>query len=168
MSVDVAGKLFPNITTLIVQLLATGVLLFFFKKYLWVPVQAYFEKRANFIESTINDAKEMNEKAKAFMVESEEQARESAREYRDIVERAKADALKVRDDIVADAKKEAANKLYQAEREIQAEKQQAKEEMKEEMVEIAIEVATKVLHKEMNNQENQQMVEDFVDKVVKN
>ena len=166
MNIDIAGKLFPNITTVIIQLCSTGIMLFFFKKFLWTPMQAYFEKRANFIESTINEAKEMNEKAKTFMVESEEQARESAKEYRGIVERAKADALKVRDDIVADAKKEASNKLKQAEREIVAEKQQAKEEMKEEMVGIAIEVAAKVLSKEMNSKENQQMVEDFVEKVV--
>ena len=166
MNIDIAGKLFPNITTFIIQLCSTGIMLFFFKKFLWTPMQAYFEKRANFIESTINEAKEMNEKAKTFMVESEEQARESAKEYRGIVERAKADALKVRDDIVADAKKEASNKLKQAEREIEAEKQQAKEEMKEEMVGIAIEVAAKVLSKEMNSKENQQMVEDFVEKVV--
>ena len=165
MNIDIAGKLFPNITT-IIQLCSTGIMLFFFKKFLWTPMQAYFEKRANFIESTINEAKEMNEKAKTFMVESEEQARESAKEYRGIVERAKADALKVRDDIVADAKKEASNKLKQAEIEIEAEKQQAKEEMKEEMVGIAIEVAAKVLSKEMNSKENQQMVEDFVEKVV--
>ena len=155
MNIDIAGKLFPNITTVIIQLCSTGIMLFFFKKFLWTPMQAYFEKRANFIESTINEAKEMNEKAKTFMVESEEQARESAKEYRGIVERAKADALKVRDDIVADAKKEASNKLKQAER-----------EMKEEMVGIAIEVAAKVLSKEMNSKENQQMVEDFVEKVV--
>ena len=93
MNIDIAGKLFPNITTVIIQLCSTGIMLFFFKKFLWTPMQAYFEKRANFIESTINEAKEMNEKAKTFMVESEEQARESAKEYRGIVERAKADIL---------------------------------------------------------------------------
>ena len=48
--VDVAGKLFPNITTLIVQLLSTGVLLFFFKKYLWLPVQKYFQKTYCFFQ----------------------------------------------------------------------------------------------------------------------
>ncbi len=30
---DIAGKLFPNVTTLIVQLLSTGVLLIIFKKF---------------------------------------------------------------------------------------------------------------------------------------
>lgn len=109
----------------------------------------------------------MNEKAKDNMIESEEQARESAREYRDIVEKAKSDALKVRDDIVDQAKKEAASKLEQAQKQIEAEKQQAKEDMKQEIVSVAIEAATKIIEKDMNNQENQQMVEDFVDKVVK-
>ena len=60
---DIAGKLFPNLTTLIVQLLSTGVLLLIFKKFLWKNVMEYFAKRADYIESTINEAKEMNEKA---------------------------------------------------------------------------------------------------------
>lgn len=166
LEIDIASKLFPNVTTMIIQLLSTGVLFLLFKKFLWVPVQAYFDKRADFIETQINEAASANEKAKKLMMESEEQARQSAMEYRDIVERSRTDALKVRDEIVAEARKEAAAKIEQAEKEIEAEKQQAREEMKEEMVNIAIEAAAKVINKEMNTRENQQMVEDFVEKVV--
>lgn len=166
MNIDIAGKLFPNITTLIVQLLSTGVMLLVFKKYLWVPVQNYFAKRADFIESQIQEAKDMNEQAKAFMVESEKQARESAREYRDIVERAKSDALKVRDDILIEARKEAASKIEQAQKEIDAEKVQARDDMKEEMIDIAIEMATKIMNKDMNTEQNKELVEEFVEKVV--
>ena len=166
MEFDIAGKLFPNIATLIVQLLSTGVMLIVFKKFLWIPMQNYFAKRADFIESQMNEAKEMNEKANADMVESEEQARESAKEYRDIVARSKEDALKIRDDIVADAKKEATNKIEQAQKEIEAEKALAKTEMKEEMIDIAMEVATKIMNKDMNTQTNQELVEEFIDKVV--
>ena len=32
MTIDIAGKLFPNITTVIVQLLSTGVMLFFLQE----------------------------------------------------------------------------------------------------------------------------------------
>jgi ATP synthase, F0 subunit b len=166
MSIDIAGKLFPNITTLIIQLLSTGVLLFFFKKFLWIPMQAYFAKRADFIETQIQEAKDMNEKAKVLMEESDQQARESAKEYREIVERAKLDALKVRDDILVEAREEATGKIKQAEKEIEAEKAEARKEMKEEMIDIAIEVATKILNKEMNSNENQKLVEEFIDKVV--
>lgn len=166
MSIDIAGKLFPNITTLIVQLLSTGVLLFFFKKYLWVPMQNYFAKRADFIESQINEAKDMNERARVLMEESDQQAKESAKEYRGIVEKAKVDALKVRDDIIVEARKEAASKIKQAEQEIAAEKEEARKEMKEEMIDIAMEVATKIMNKDMNSKENQKLVKEFVDKVV--
>lgn len=166
MNIDIAGKLFPNITTLIVQLLSTGVMFFMFKKYLWVPMQNYFAKRADFIESQIKEAKDMNEQAKTFIVESEKQARESAREYRDIVERAKSDALKVRDDILIEARKEAASKIEQAQKEIEAEKVQVRDDMKEEMIDIAIEIATKIMDKDMNTEQNKELVEEFVEKVV--
>ena len=129
-------------------------------------MQAYFAKRADFIETQINEAKDMNEKAKKFMQESEQQARVSAREYHEIVERAKSDALKERDDIIVEARKEAASKIEQAQKEIEAEKVQAKTEMKEEIVDIAIEVATKIIQKEMNTKQNQELVEEFVEKVV--
>ena len=168
MSIDVTGKLFPNLATIIIQLLSTGVLLLVFKKYLWIPVQNYFAKRADYIETQMNEAASANEKAKKLMIESEEQAKQSALEYQQIVERAKADALKVRDDIVEQAKKEAASKIDQAQREIEVQKQQAREELKEEVVKAAIEVVSKVVNKEMDTQANKSMVEDFVEKVTKN
>ena len=101
MSIDVAGKLFPNLATIVIQLLSTGVLLIIFKKFFWIPVQKYFQKRADFIESQIQDAKTSQEKAKQLMLESEEQARQSAKEYHDIIEKAKSDALKLHDDMIA-------------------------------------------------------------------
>ena len=141
---DIASKLFPNVTTIIIQLLSTGVLLLVFKKYLWVPVQNYFAKRAEFIEGTVNEAKDMNEKARALMEESEEQARQAAVQYREIVNLAKEDALKTKATIQEQANQEYKAKLDQARREIEAEKAQAKAAMKQEIVEVAIDVATKV------------------------
>ena len=163
---DIASKLFPNVTTIIIQLLSTGVLLLVFKKYLWVPVQNYFAKRAEFIEGTVNEAKDMNEKARALMEESEEQARQAAVQYREIVNLAKEDALKTKATIQEQANKEYKAKLDQARREIEAEKAQAKAAMKQEIVEVAIDVATKVMNKEMDTKTNKALVEDFVEEVV--
>lgn len=163
---DIAGKLFPNVTTLIVQLLSTGVLLFIFKKYLWVPVQNYFAKRADYIESTIQEADDMNEKAKGYLSESEKQAREAAQQYRSILDQAKEDGNKTKQQIVDEAQVEARNKIEQARREIETEKLQAKEEMKQEIVDVAIEVATKVMNKDMDTKTNEELVKSFVDDVV--
>lgn len=163
---DIAGKLFPNLTTLIVQLLSTGVLLIIFKKYLWKYVMQYFAKRADYIESTIQDANAMNEKASSNLEVAEKQAREAATKYREIIDQAKEDGQKVKQQIVEEANKEARQKIEQAQKEIETEKQQAQEGIKQEIVDVAIEVATKVMNKEMNENINRDLVEDFIDDVV--
>lgn len=162
MDIDIASKLFPNITTLIVQLLSTAVMLCIFKKFLWKPIQIYFEKRADFIEGTVNDAKDMQLKAKTLMEESEKQSREAAKEYRNIVEQAKEDAGKTRDRIIEEANEEAREKLERASKEIEAEKQAAKANVKNEIVDIALEVATKVMNKEMDKETNEALVNQFI------
>lgn len=166
MDINIAGKLFPNITTIVVQLLSTGVMLFFFKKFLWVPIQEYFAKRAALIEDNINNAKDMQVQAKVFIEESEKQAREAAVEYRNIVEQAKEEAKQAKEVILADAKRAADEKIERAVKEIEVQKQAAKQQMKEEIVEVAIEVASKVMNKEMNSKQNKILVEDFVEEVV--
>ena len=156
---DIAGKLFPNLTTLIVQLLSTGVLLLIFKKFLWKNVMEYFAKRADYIESTINEAKEMNEKASTNLETAEKEAREAASKYREILDQAKDDGQKVKQQIIDQANEEARAK-------IETEKKQAQADMKQEIVDVAIEVATKVMNKEMNEEINKGLVEEFVDDVV--
>ena len=141
---DIAGKLFPNLTTLIVQLLSTGVLLLIFKKFLWKNVMEYFAKRADYIES------------------AEKEAREAASKYREILDQAKDDGQKVKQQIIDQANEEARAKIEQAQKEIETEKKQAQADMKQEIVDVAIEVATKVMNKEMN----EGLVEEFVDDVV--
>ena len=79
---DIAAKLFPNPTTMIVQLCSTAIMLLLFKKYLWNYVLEFFQKRADFIEGNINDAKAKNEKASEYLLESEKQAKEAAKQYK--------------------------------------------------------------------------------------
>ena len=167
MDIDIASKLFPNITTLIVQMLATAVMLCIFKKFLWKPMQNYFAKRADYIEGTVNDAKNMQQKAKALMEASEEQSRAAAKEYRNIVEKAKIDAGKTRDSIIEKANEEAKEKLDRVSKEIEAEKLAAKAEVKSEIVNIAIDVASKIMNQEMDQKANEKLVDEFIKEIDK-
>lgn len=166
MDIDIAGKLFPNIATLIVQLCSTGVMLFVFKKFLWNTMKEFMAKRAEAIEANINEAKQMNEQAKVFVQESEQQAREAAKEYRATILKAKEDASKVKEGILEEASNEAKAKIKQAEREIEAEKLKAKDEMRKEIVDVAFEVASKVMNKDYDSKTNVEFVEEFIKDVV--
>lgn len=163
--ISIDAKLFPNLFTMITQLLSTGVLLYFFKKFLWGPMQTYLGKRAEFIEANINEAKDMNEKAKMNMEESERLAKEGALEYRETVERAKQDAQIQATKIIDEAKTAASNRLAQAEKQIEQEKEKAQSEMRQEMVEIAMEATRKVLKKEMDEEANRDLIQDFINEV---
>ena len=165
MEVDIAGKLFPNVTTMIVQLLSTGVLFYFFKKFLYGPLQNYLGKRAAFIEENINEAKDINAKAKIHMEESERLAREGALEYRQVIEKAKQDAELQRTKIIEEARADADRRIKQAEKQIEQARETAQEQMREEMVEIAMEAAKKVVAKEIDEKTNRDLIDHFVSEV---
>ncbi|SEI70779.1 F0F1 ATP synthase subunit B [Sharpea azabuensis] len=163
---DIASKLFPNFWTWIVQLCSTGILLIIFKKYLWRPMLAFFEKRADYIEKNINDAKDMREKAQVYLDEADKQARDAAKQYRTIIDQGKEDANKQKQAILDEANTQARNKLEQARSEIELERAQAQDRMKEDIVDIATQVAEKIMDKKMDEATNDAMVKNFVDEVV--
>lgn len=165
--INIADKLFPNLFTMITQLLSTGVLFYFFKKFLYGPLQTYLGKRAEFIESNITEAKDMNAKAKIHMEESEKLAKAGALEYREVVEKAKQDAQIQASKIIEDAKATASQRLTQAEKQIESEKEKAQNEMRQEMVEIAMEATKKVVQKEMDENVNRELIQDFINEVGK-
>ena len=165
--INIVDKLFPNVFTMITQLISTGILLYFFKKFLWGPLQTYLGQRADFIEANINESKDMSAKAKLHMEESEKLAKATAIEYRDVVERAKQDAQVQATKIIDEAKVTAAKRLEQAEKQIESEKQKAEFEMRQEMVEIALEATRKVVQKEMDEQANRDLIQDFISEVNK-
>ena len=168
---DIAAKLFPNPTTMIVQLCSTAIMLLLFKKYLWNYVLEFFQKRADFIEGNINDAKAKNEKASEYLLESEKQAKEAEEKdkkgfFSGRKKEKKEDAVKAKSKIMDEANKQAQEKIEQARHEIESEKLAAQDEMKKEIVDVAVEVATKVMDQNMNTEANKALVDDFVKQVV--
>ncbi len=166
MTIDIAGKLFPNITTVIVQLLSTGVMLYFFKKYLWDAVRKYFQARADFIENSLNEAQDTKKEARQFLMISEQQSKQAAKEYHDIVNQAKEEASKAKDDIIKEANAQAKQKIEQANQAIEASRKAADEQMRAEIVNVALEVASKVMERNMTTPDNNRLVEQFVDEMV--
>ncbi len=60
----VEDGLFPNPIAMLVQLLATAILLFFLYKFAYKPIMNMLAKRQELIDKEINDAKQANLEAK--------------------------------------------------------------------------------------------------------
>ena len=60
---DVSAKIFPNIGSLVVQLLATTVMVFVVVKFFWKPIKANLDTRREYFKKNIDEAGKLNEEA---------------------------------------------------------------------------------------------------------
>lgn len=160
---DVSAKIFPNIGSLIVQLLATTVMVFVVVKFFWKPIKANLDTRREYIKKNIDEAGKLNEEAQLNLENSNKAIKDANVEARRIKENAETEALLARQKILNKAEEEANNKLKIAEEQIIKEREEAKQEIREEIINVAMMAASKIVEREINKEDNEKLVNDFLD-----
>ena len=160
---DVSAKIFPNIGSLVVQLLATTVMVFVVVKFFWKPIKANLDTRREYIKKNIDEAGKLNEEAQLNLENSNKAIKDANVEARRIKEKAETEALLARQKILNKAEEEANNKLKIAEEQIIKEREEAKQEIREEIINVAMMAASKIVEREINKEDNEKLVNDFLD-----
>jgi len=134
--------------TLIGQLIAFAVFVWFCMKYIWPPIMAALEER----QKQIADGLAAAERGKHEQQLAEERAKESLREAKEqaqeIIARAEKRAAEIVEEAKGDARTEGERLLAAAQSEIDQEVNRVKEELRGQVVSIALASAEKVLEKE--------------------
>lgn len=159
---DVSKQIFPNIGSLVVQLVATIVLVFFVIKFFWKPIKKNIDTRREYIKNNIDEAGKLNEEAKVNLENSAKQIKDANVEARRIKENAEIEAHLVRQNIINDANEEANRKIKLAEEQIIKEREEAKQEIHDEIINVAMMAASKIVEREINKEDNEKLVEDFL------
>ncbi len=159
---DVASRIFPSVSALITQLLATAILFIIVKKKLWGPVTKMLETRKAHIAKTVTDADDRLKQAVDKDALAEKTLKDAYKEAWAIVDDAKVNALNQRDEIIAKAEQEAKIRREQATRDIEAEKVRVQRQIRMEIIDVALQAAGKVVGREVNDSDNVKLVEDFV------
>ncbi|MEG0077149.1 F0F1 ATP synthase subunit B [Anaerorhabdus sp.] len=160
--IDIANQLFPNPTTMVIQLLATGVLFFFVYKYLWDPARDMLEKRSHVMHLKLQEAETKLEEAQSDRQRAHDEVSNAYHKSQEIIAKAENEAKNVKEDILEQAKVEATTKLEKAREEIALEKHQMREEMVDEMVTVAMLAAEKLISEKVDSSQDQKVIEDFV------
>jgi F-type H+-transporting ATPase subunit b len=166
-NIDIMGKLFPDLRTMLVQLAATGVLFYLFRKYLWNTVSEYLQKRSEFMQQQLLDAKQANEEAQNTLDESKEQLQRAANEASRIIERGTNEGKRIKEDLVNVAKQEAAFKLESARQQIVAERASMMSDVQKEIVDVAILASEKLLRNVVDAKADEALLEAYVKDVLK-
>lgn len=135
------------------------------KHFLFEPVKKMIDDRQNEIDTMYADADAAKQKAAAL--ETEYQAHlQSIKDERDAMLReATRRAQKREEEIVGEAKTEAASIRAAAEADIAQERKKAVNDLKNEIGGMAVEIAGKVVEREIKQQDHQELIDEFIQNV---
>lgn len=159
---DIAGKLFPDLLTMIVQLSATAVLFYGLKRLLWIPMTNYIAKRAEAEDSALRLADEANKLAQVNLAHSELAVNNSVLEVQTIIEQGREEAKRIKEKLIAEAKAEADAKLENARREIEHEKYQLRKDIEKEIVDVALLAAKRLMEDKVDLDHDRLQVQQII------
>lgn len=132
------------------------------KKFLFKPVKKMIDDRQAEIDTMYADADVAKQKA-AELEQEYQQHLQSIRDERDtLLREATARAQKREEEIVGEARAEAATLRAAAEADIAQERKKAVNDLKNEIGGIAVDIAGKVVEREINETDHKALIDEFI------
>lgn len=163
---DFVNKIFPNIWAFLVQLIAFIIMSIIVIKFAYKPVHNFIEKRKEYVNNNLLEAKEKNQQAELNIQQAKSNLADVQNKAISIIEDAKKEANKQKEEMLEEARIEIANKKMQAQEDIKKEQEKAIKEIHDDVVTLAFEATKSLLNREVNEEDNKKMVDDFVDGLI--
>jgi F-type H+-transporting ATPase subunit b len=146
-------------------LISFAILLFILWKTAWKPIIAALDDRANKIRKDLESAEESRREAEDIFLKHKEMIENARDEAMKIVSEGRADAERVKNEIVEKASGESQAIIQRAYREIELAKEKAIVELKSDIVTISTEIATKIIEKNLKPEDQRSLVEQALQKL---
>lgn len=149
----------------VILALAVGFLFFLMSYLLFNPARELLKKRQDKIREEMETAK--NDMAEAVRMKAEYDAKLAAadKDVDAILSEGRKKALARENEIVAQAKEEAAKVLERAEREIELEKSKVKDDVKQEMIGVARELAGKFVAGSLSDADQAKLIDEALNEM---
>ena len=163
------GLLTPDPGTLFWMVIIFGIVFFILAKYAFPVITGMVDKRKQYIDSSLEAARQANEQLQQVKAESEALLARAHEEQTAILKEASA----TRDRIIAEARErartEARKALDETRHQIAAEKESAINDIRRQVAILSVDVAEKVLRKKLSDDKEQlELVNRLLDEVKSN
>ena len=136
-----------------------------FKKLLLNPVKKVIAERKAKADSQIADAEKLRTEAEAMKAEYEQNLQNARTEANQIVAAAQKTAAARSEELLGEARAQAAALKQKAEADIAQERKKAVNEVKDEIGGMAMEIASKVVEREIKEADHQDLIDEFIKNV---
>jgi F-type H+-transporting ATPase subunit b len=147
--------------TLISQMIAFAVFVYFCMKYVWPPIVQALDERSAKIAEGLAAAERGQHEQELGQQKALELMREAKTNASDIIAQAQKRYNDILDEAKRDAQAEAARIKAAAHAEIEQETNRAREELRERMAALAVAAAEKILEKEINADVHKTLIDSF-------
>lgn len=151
--------------TFLAQICNLMIQLVIFKKFLLKPIKQVIADRKAKADSEIADAQKLRTEAEAMKAEYEQNLQNARTEANQIVTTAQKTATARSEEIVGEARAQAAALKQKAEADIAQERKKAVNEVKDEIGGIAMEIASKVVEREISEKDHKDLIDEFIKNV---
>ena len=151
--------------TFLAQICNLMIQLVIFKKLLLNPVKKVIAERKAKADSQIADAEKLRTEAEAMKAEYEQNLQNARTEANQIVAAAQKTAAARSEELLGEARAQAAALKQKAEADIAQERKKAVNEVKDEIGGIAMEIASKVVEREISETDHKDLIDEFIKNV---
>ena len=151
--------------TFLAQICNLMIQLLIFKKFLLNPVKKVIAERKAKADSQIADAEKLRTEAEAMKAEYEQNLQNARTEANQIVAAAQKTAAARSEELLGEARAQAAALKQKAEADIAQERKKAVNEVKDEIGGMAMEIASKVVEREIKEADHQDLIDEFIKNV---
>ena len=151
--------------TFLAQICNLMIQLVIFKKLLLNPVKKVIAERKAKADSQIAAAEKLRTAAEAMKAEYEQNLQNARTEANQIVAAAQKTATARSEELLGEARAQAAALKQKAEADIAQERKKAVNEVKDEIGGMAMEIASKVVEREIKEADHQDLIDEFIKNV---
>ena len=162
---ETRNPILPAWNELIWGTIAFLILLFIMYRTVFPSVnKALADRRAN-IEGKLEQAERDREEAEGLLEQYRRRLRDAEDETQRILEEARANAERVRRDLMAKADADAGRELDRARQAIRAERDQAIRQLRNEVGTLAVELATRVVGDSLDRERQLRLVDEYIEEL---
>ena len=143
-----------------ITILAMFALFLALSYLLFNPARDFLAKRQAHIKEQLDTAQKEKQDAIEFNAEYDTKLKAVDKEAEEILSETRKKAMKKENDIINEAKEEAARILDRANHEVELEKSKVKDEVKQEMISVATAMAGKIVASSLDDDKQSQLIAD--------
>lgn len=152
---------------IVLTMVAFAILYWLLNKYAFGKLFAVMEKRRELVQGQLEEARQTREQATTYVEEQKEALKQARQEAFEIIEQSKQSSSKQARDLLEQAKSDAIRLKDEAVRDIESERNKAVEALRGEIGSYSVNIASKLIEREVesNPEDQEKLVNQYLQEV---